>query len=189
MKIFLQNHKWINWLVFVLGLIFSYMSSDTGAHVLLAAGGVGLLITHAGDIGSLLRDVRNDSGARKKVLIIGAIGVVAVVFAVSNGYDTDRRKDAAYAQRTAANATSQAKYTYGFQPVSGDTGLWVPPADTSDDYVSGYTEPQKTICVACHGTGRCSLCNGTGTYHNYGFSSDCACDDGVCSTCDGERYI
>ncbi len=187
MKTFLQNHKWIGWLVFALGLIFSYLSSDTGAHVLLAAGGVVLLITHAGVIGSLLRDMRYDSGARKKALIVAAIGVVVVVFAVSNGFETDRRKDAAYAQRQSAAST--AKYTYGFQPATGDTGLWVPAADTSDDYVSGYTAPQRTLCFACHGSGRCSLCNGTGTYHAYGFSSDCSCDDGVCSTCDGEHYI
>ena len=46
MKTFLQNHKWIGWLVFLLGLIFSYLSSGTAAHVLLAAGGALVYGTH-----------------------------------------------------------------------------------------------------------------------------------------------
>jgi hypothetical protein len=57
--------------------------------------------------------------------------------------------------------------------------------DANDSY--SYT-PQQTICVSCYGSGTCPLCNGTGTYSNYGYSSDCSCDDGVCSICGGAGY-
>lgn len=44
-----------------------------------------------------------------------------------------------------------------------------------------------TTCTSCHGSGRCSLCDGTGIYTNpyTGSRKDCSCDNGVCSVCDG----
>lgn len=62
--------------------------------------------------------------------------------------------------------------------VNGDE-LWAPDGGSS-----------TTTCISCHGSGRCSLCNGTGTYTNpyTGKRSDCSCDNGICSICDGQGY-
>lgn len=62
--------------------------------------------------------------------------------------------------------------------------------DTQDDYDSGSPETQRTLCVSCHGSGICPVCDGTGVYSNYGQSSECsACGGtGVCSICGGSGY-
>jgi hypothetical protein len=61
-------------------------------------------------------------------------------------------------------------------------------SQSGDDYV--YPDTQRTLCVSCHGSGMCPVCDGTGIYSNYGQSSECsACDgSGVCSICDGSGY-
>ncbi len=45
----------------------------------------------------------------------------------------------------------------------------------------------KPNCYACFGTGICRVCRGTGTYSNYGYSSQCkACGGtGKCHRCHG----
>ncbi len=57
-----------------------------------------------------------------------------------------------------------------------------------DDMEVPVGDPSSsTTCVACYGSGRCSLCGGTGSSRNpyTGTSSDCSCGNGVCSICDG----
>lgn len=62
--------------------------------------------------------------------------------------------------------------------VDGDE-LWAPDSGSS-----------TMTCISCHGSGRCTLCRGTGTYTNpyTGKRSDCSCDNGICSICDGKGY-
>lgn len=62
--------------------------------------------------------------------------------------------------------------------VDGDE-LWAPDGGSS-----------TMTCISCHGSGRCTLCRGTGTYTNpyTGKRSDCSCDNGICSICDGKGY-
>ncbi len=53
--------------------------------------------------------------------------------------------------------------------------------------VPGFTVKFRLVerpCPNCHGSGICSLCNGTGTYRMYGEEVNC---DKVCAFCDGEK--
>lgn len=62
--------------------------------------------------------------------------------------------------------------------------------DSYDDPYDDFYDPQPSYfdCPGCT-NGWHDLCNGTGTYSNYGFSSDCTCDDGICTQCGGEGII
>ena len=200
MKTFFQTHKWIGWLVLVLGLIFSYLSSSTAAHMLLVAGGALVYVTHAAAIGTLLRNARQGGAARKKAVVIGVIGVVAIAFAVTNGYDTDRRRDAISAQRqgtaSSASTSNTANTPYGYRaPTESELKIGALLAKYGDGTTTERdTSPAdagkpRTQCVACGGTGICAICDGTGYYSNYGIRSECsACDNGRCSICDGVGY-
>nr|WP_321486265.1 zinc finger-like domain-containing protein [uncultured Draconibacterium sp.] len=52
-------------------------------------------------------------------------------------------------------------------------------------------QPSKRKCGGCWGTGRCSVCKGTGTYTGYGSSSTCSgCNGtGKCGICNGAGYF
>jgi len=53
--------------------------------------------------------------------------------------------------------------------------------------VSGFTVKFRTVertCPTCHGSGKCNLCNGSGTYRQFGVAVDCPT---VCSFCKGEK--
>lgn len=60
--------------------------------------------------------------------------------------------------------------------------------DYDDDYAGDDPQPSYFDCPGCT-NGWHDLCNGTGTYSNYGYSSDCTCDDGICNQCGGEGII
>lgn len=62
------------------------------------------------------------------------------------------------------------------------------PAEPGElEEVPGFTVKFRRVertCPECHGSGSCSLCNGTGTFRLYGEEVDC---DRVCSFCKGEK--
>lgn len=60
--------------------------------------------------------------------------------------------------------------------------------DYYDDFDDYDPQPSYFDCPGCT-NGWHNLCNGTGTYSNYGYSSDCSCDDGKCNQCGGEGII
>jgi hypothetical protein len=156
--------------------------------------------THAAAIGTLLRNARQGGAAFKKAVVIGVIGVVAIAFAVTNGYDTDRRRDAISAQRqgkaSSASTTNTANTPYGFRsPTESELKIGALLAkygtgkDTGRNSVPADAARPRTQCFACDGSGICDICDGTGYYSNYGIRSECtACDHGKCSICDGEGY-
>ena len=109
------------------------------------------------------------------ILAVGAIFVASKIFGSSNdGGD----------RYTYDEGAGNGNYVYpGILPFGGDND-----SQGNDDYVSPDT--QRTLCVSCHGTGTCPVCDGTGVYSNYGQSSVCsACGGtGVCSICGGSGY-
>lgn len=70
-------------------------------------------------------------------------------------------------------------------------GFVLPPTDFSNDFTEEYGgyNNRSRICSACHGSGYCSICKGTGQYSMYGTElSECtACHGtGDCSICGGD---
>lgn len=55
------------------------------------------------------------------------------------------------------------------------------------DGIGGNDYSSRIDCPACVG-GRHSLCNGSGTYRNYGEAVDCTCNNGTCTLCGGDGY-
>jgi hypothetical protein len=85
---------------------------------------------------------------------------------------------------SAALITGKPVKTYEFALVSGNPGS----VNSGSGYSgSGRAQNQQSLCYACHGTGRCAVCGGSGVYSNYGYSSPCsACNGtGVCWHCHG----
>ena len=130
------------------------------------------------------------SNTTKILLIVGAciaagvlllIVLFTVLFIGSQILESASDNDNGYTQ----------DYDYNFDAGNYDGNYIYPDLDLSDyddDYVTPDTE--RSLCVSCHGSGMCPVCDGTGTYRNYGQSSECsACDGtGVCSICDGSGF-
>ena len=107
--------------------------------------------------------------------------VIAVVFVGAKIIGSADEHDNAYTQDYDNYDTDNDGENY----IYPDIGLY--DYDEDDFYVP---EDKRTLCVSCHGSGTCPVCDGTGVYSNYGQSSECsACDGtGVCSICDGSGY-
>jgi len=88
--------------------------------------------------------------------------------------------DFAYSFEEAETASA---WIAGYNGGSGrSSGSYSFDAGDSDVY-----QHQTSVCMACYGTGTCSICNGTGIYRMYGETTVCAAcgGTGICSICGG----
>ena len=133
------------------------------------------------------------SNTTKILLIVGAaiaafvlliVIIIAVVFIGSKIIGSANDSGDSNDSYTYDAGNADEYYAYPTLDLFGDDY----DSQSGDDYV--YPDTQRTLCVSCHGSGMCPVCDGTGIYSNYGQSSECsACDgSGVCSICDGSGY-
>lgn len=85
-----------------------------------------------------------------------------------------------------------AEYCLSYIMPNGQTVMFF--ANSSGSSSGTYTPRTSTtttqsyeLCYTCHGTGRCTVCKGSGIYSNYGYSDTCsACNGtGKCWHCYG----
>ena len=83
---------------------------------------------------------------------------------------------------------------YSLTPPPTPTPAYVPSPDSGGSSVPDYPpspgrhleyQQVKVDCPSCYG-GKCSVCNGSGTYRNYGAAVPC---DRYCSSCNGLGYF
>ena len=86
-----------------------------------------------------------------------------------------------------------AEYCLSYIMPNGQTVMFFANSGSgnSGTYSSKTYSPNKIatyeLCYTCHGTGRCTVCKGSGIYSNYGYSDTCsACSGtGKCWHCYG----